>query len=168
MSSKCCNRSCSCGEAGRGFAVVADEIRKLAEQTNRETKKIEGLIDSIQNSVEKVKESGEGVKTKVDEGLKLSKLAEVSITQISELTDKNALEINDIVTSVKEQSAASQEITIAISTITNNSTEIETLSVETSSISKEIKEILVNKQKDVDKNSTLIEELDNDLKFFKI
>ena len=156
------------GEAGRGFAVVADEIRKLAEQTNRETKKIEGLIDSIQNSVEKVKESGEGVKTKVDEGLKLSKLAEVSITQISELTDKNALEINDIVTSVKEQSAASQEITIAISTITNNSTEIETLSVETSSISKEIKEILVNKQKDVDKNSTLIEELDNDLKFFKI
>lgn len=92
----------------------------------------------------------------------------MSITQISELTDKNALEINDIVTSVKEQSAASQEITIAISTITNNSTEIETLSVETSSISKEIKEILVNKQKDVDKNSTLIEELDNDLKFFKI
>ena len=160
--------SARAGEAGRGFAVVADEIRKLAEQTNRETKKIEGLIDSIQNSVEKVKESGEGVKTKVDEGLKLSKLAEVSITQISELTDKNALEINDIVTSVKEQSAASQEITIAISTITNNSTEIETLSVETSSISKEIKEILVNKQKDVDKNSTLIEELDNDLKFFKI
>lgn len=156
------------GEAGRGFAVVADEIRKLAEQTNKETKKIEGLIDSIQNSVEKVKESGEGVKTKVDEGLKLSKLAEVSITQISELTDKNALEINDIVTSVREQSAASQEITIAISTITNNSTEIETLSVETSSITKEIKSILVNKQKDVEKNSTLIEELDNDLKFFKI
>ena len=156
------------GEAGRGFAVVADEIRKLAEQTNKETGKIESLIGTIQTSVEKVKESGEGVKTKVDEGLKLSKLAEVSITQISELTDKNALEINDIVTSVKEQSAASQEITIAISTITNNSTEIETLSVETSSISKEIKEILVNKQKDVDKNSTLIEELDNDLKFFKI
>ena len=156
------------GEAGRGFAVVADEIRKLAEQTNRETKKIEELIDTIQNSVEKVKESGEGVKTKVDEGLELSKLAEVSIKQISELTDKNALEINDIVTSVREQSSASQEITIAISTITNNSTEIETLSVETSHIAKEIKEILVNKQKDVEKNSSLIEELDNDLNFFKI
>ena len=41
------------GEAGRGFAVVADEIRKLAEQTNKETGKIESLIANIQTSVEK-------------------------------------------------------------------------------------------------------------------
>lgn len=156
------------GEAGKGFAVVADEIRKLAEQTNKETGKIESLIGTIQDSIEKVKESGEDVKTKVDDGLKLSKLAEESIVEITSLTDKNAVEMNSIVTSVKEQTAASQEITTAISTITNNSTEIETLSVETATISKEIEKILINKQNDVEKNSNLINELENDLNFFKI
>ncbi len=156
------------GEAGRGFAVVADEIRKLAEQTNKETGKIESLIGTIQTSVEKVKESGEEVKIKVEQGLKLSKLAEEGIAKITELTDTNAEDINGIVTSVKEQTTASQEITTAISTITNNSTEIETLSVETSEITKDIKDILFNKQKDIEDNSKLIDELEKDLSFFKI
>jgi len=156
------------GEAGRGFAVVAEEIRKLAEQTNRETGKIENLIGNIQTSVEKVKESGEDVKTKVEEGLNLSKLSEESIRKISELTDKNSKDISDVVTSVKEQTLASSEIITAISTITNNSSEIETLSLETANISNEIKDILIHKQKEIDENSKLIVALDEDLQFFKI
>lgn len=156
------------GEAGRGFAVVAEEIRKLAEQTNRETGKIESLIGSIQTSVEKVKVSGEDVKIKVIEGVSLSKVAEESIKKISELTDKNSKDINDVVVSVKEQTTASQEIITAISTITNNSSEIETLSLEASTTSNEIKDILLRKQSQIDANSKLIEELNEDLNYFKI
>ena len=70
------------GDAGRGFAVVADEIRKLAEQTNKETGKIESLIGTIQTGVEKVKESGNDVKVKVLDGLKLSKLSEEGMEKI--------------------------------------------------------------------------------------
>ena len=156
------------GEAGRGFAVVADEIRKLAEQTNKETGKIESLIANIQTSVEKVKESGEEVKNKVFEGLELSKVSEDNIKKISHLTDKNSTDLNEVVTAVKEQTTASQEIITAISTITNNSGEIETLSLETSNISNEIKDILIHKQKEIEKSLKVIEALDNDLKFFKI
>lgn len=156
------------GDAGRGFAVVADEIRKLAEQTNKETGKIESLIGTIQTGVEKVKEGGNEVKTKVLDGLKLSKLSEEGMEKILTLTNRNASDMEDILISVNEQATASNEISIAISNITNSSTEIESLSIETTNISKRIKDILINKQKLVVDNTKLIEELDKDLEFFKV
>ncbi|MDE7291170.1 MAG: 4Fe-4S binding protein [Treponemataceae bacterium] len=39
------------GDAGRGFAVVADEIRKLADSSNKEAKKIAEVLSEIQDLV---------------------------------------------------------------------------------------------------------------------
>lgn len=63
---------------------------------------------------------------------------------------------------------ASNEITSVINNITDSSTEIETLSIETTVISNNIKDILIQKQEIIEKNTRLAEELDEDLNFFKI
>ncbi|MBN2837119.1 MAG: methyl-accepting chemotaxis protein [Fusobacteriaceae bacterium] len=156
------------GEAGRGFSVVADEIRKLAEQTNKETGKIENLIASVQKGVNAVKDGSENVKNKVKSGLELSEISKESMLKIEEHTRKNNSEIEGISNSINEQSQASSEITVAISSITDSSTEIEGLSIETTEISNNIKSALISNQEMVNGLNKLVERLNEDLKFFKL
>lgn len=155
------------GEAGRGFAVVADEIRKLAEQTNRETGKIGALIGTIQNKVETVKNGGEKIKEKVTAGYELAQVSRDNMLKITELTNKNNEDIYEISTSSKEQGIASQEVTQAIGTIANSSTEIEALCVETTDIAENVKNILEEKLNLVDILLQSAKELRNDLEYFK-
>jgi methyl-accepting chemotaxis protein len=42
------------GESGRGFAVVADEIRKLADSTNVNAKRVKTMIQGINRKIEGV------------------------------------------------------------------------------------------------------------------
>ena len=155
------------GEAGRGFAVVAEEIRKLAEQTNRETSKIGELIGTIQNKVETVKIGGEKIKEKVLVGYDLAQSSRENMSEITKLTNKNNEDIYEISTSSKEQGTASQEVTQAISTITDSSTEIEALCVETTDIAENFKIILEDKLALVDSLLNSARELNDDLEYFK-
>jgi len=155
------------GEAGRGFAVVAEEIRKLAEQTNRETSKIGDLIGTIQNSVETVKIGGEKIKEKVTIGYDLAQNSRENMSKITKLTNKNNEDIYEIATSSKEQGVASQEVTQAISTITDSSTEIEALCVETTDIAQNFKNILQEKLTLIDSLLDSARELNDDLEHFK-
>jgi methyl-accepting chemotaxis protein len=55
------------GEAGRGFSVVAAEIRKLAESSSDQSKKIGNVLKEIKESIDKITSSTESVLNKFED-----------------------------------------------------------------------------------------------------
>ena len=80
----------------------------------------------------------------------------------------NSDEIDNLVTGVNEQHIATQEISNAVSTITESSVDIETSMVNSSELASEVKEILsVNQMRIAELNNDLTH-LKDELEFFKI
>jgi methyl-accepting chemotaxis protein len=98
------------GEQGRGFAVVADEVRKLAEKSAQSASE----IDQVTNSLNK--KSGD-VEATVQQGLRSLQATQQQVGQVSEIltgagaaVEKASHGVNDIASSINEQSMASAEI----------------------------------------------------------
>jgi len=155
------------GETGKGFSVVADEIRKLAESTKEETKKIEGVIRDIQNEVKTVKNSTGDISENVRNGTELMLLVIESLEKMQKITEKNNTEVENIAQMTEDESNSSKEITSAVQDITEMSREIEGLELEISEISQSIVTIMEKKLKDIGRIKTGINALNERLKRFK-
>ena len=155
------------GEAGRGFAVVADEVKKLAEQTNKETEKINTIVTNIQNEVKNVREANEDVEKFVEIGVEVAKSVKVTMEKVIQISENNKEEIGVIANSTKEQTVAVEEITKAVNNISENSVDIEGIVNTTYEANKSITDSLMTQLHKLDDLVELIEELKEDLKFFK-
>ncbi len=58
--------SAHAGEAGKGFAVVADEIRKLAEESSKQSKNINESLKNLSTSIQTVSDNTKEVQKKFD------------------------------------------------------------------------------------------------------
>lgn len=58
------------GEHGKGFAVVADEVRKLAEESAVTVTKIQNMVSQVEEAVEDLSKSGQGVLKFMGENVK--------------------------------------------------------------------------------------------------
>jgi methyl-accepting chemotaxis protein len=97
------------GESGKGFAVVADEIRKLAENSGKQSKTISSVLKKIKTSIDMITKSTAVV-------LERFATIEQDITTVSnqELQIRNAME---------EQESGSRDILESITqlnTVTND------------------------------------------------
>ncbi len=155
------------GEAGRGFAVVAEEVRKLAEETNIETEKINNIIISIQDEVNQVQKANDKVVLNVKSGMDDTFKLKDSIDEINKITKLNEKEMNNINISTREQSDATSEITKAVGDISQKSVDIERISEETYNISAKISEIMMSRLETITELSELIKELEEEMSFFK-
>lgn len=97
------------GDAGKGFAVVAGEIRKLAEQSNEQGKKINTQLSELQEIISNVSENTKSVQNQFE--------------VIFELTNKVQQQEAVIKNAMDEQNAGSAQVLQSINEI-QNSTDI--------------------------------------------
>ncbi|MDO8206629.1 MAG: PAS domain-containing methyl-accepting chemotaxis protein [Gallionella sp.] len=98
------------GEQGRGFAVVADEVRKLAEKTARSTQEIAGMVDEIRGSTSNAIAEMVATVEMVKAGSVQAEQAGGAIVKINEGVSRVLSGVEDISSSIREQSLASREI----------------------------------------------------------
>ena len=97
------------GDAGKGFAVVAGEIRKLAEQSNEQGKKINTQLSELQEIIQNVSANTKSVQNQFE--------------VIFELTNKVQQQETVIKNAMDEQNAGSAQVLQSISEI-QSSTDI--------------------------------------------
>ena len=93
------------GKAGLGFAVVANEIRKLAENSSKQSKTISLVLKKIKTSIDKMTSSTGNVLDKfesIDQGVKVVAMQEDNILRAMEEQAAGSRQIVDGVTEVTE------------------------------------------------------------------
>ncbi len=107
------------GEAGKGFAVVADEIRQLAEESKNTT-------DGIAKILGKTKDYVDEINNKVEDVVKVSENAKISVGNVGNRLGSILNQVNDIDGMIGEvadmssqQSTSSEEISLAINNVSN-------------------------------------------------
>jgi methyl-accepting chemotaxis protein len=109
------------GEAGKGFAVVADEVRKLAEQSQKATQQIAGLIGDVQQkTMDAVVFMSDGQK-EVNVGTEVVSLAGKSFRQIIVMIREISNQIYEISTAIQQITSDSQHMVEEIQNVNKES-----------------------------------------------
>ena len=123
------------GDAGKGFAVVADEIRKLAESSASNSKLIGQSLKSIIADVSKVQESGKNgsenfalVTDEVSNMIKSLSEIDAATEEILQGSDEILKAIIELTSVSANIESGSKEIALSIDEITNATTEIQEMS----------------------------------------
>lgn len=98
------------GDSGRGFAVVADEVRKLAEKTTTSASQIATMVSAIQSGARSMAEHMQRSVSRVDEGLRMACAAGDSMSAIERSNRHVAQVIDEVSSSLHQQSSGGDEI----------------------------------------------------------
>jgi methyl-accepting chemotaxis protein len=105
------------GDAGRGFAVVADEVRKLAEKSMSATKDVGRVITGIQDGTRASVADMQAAVGAVAEATRLAETSGRALEEIVVSATQTADQVRSIATASEEQSAASEQINVAVEAI---------------------------------------------------
>ncbi len=107
-------QSAMAGEHGRGFHVVADEIRILAERVAEATKRVGGIVKTIQGDTYEAVVAMEESTQDVIEGSRLAEEARRALERISSAVGRQTQLINDIAIGADERRQVAETVAAAI------------------------------------------------------
>ncbi|HWJ79135.1 MAG TPA: methyl-accepting chemotaxis protein [Niallia sp.] len=84
------------GQHGAGFNIVAQEVRKLSDQTDESTKKIETSLESVKNSLTGLLENMNNISDASDEEAKLAQEMSNAIEALNETTRQLSIFMKEV------------------------------------------------------------------------
>jgi twitching motility protein PilJ len=105
------------GEAGRAFVVVAEEVDRLSERASNATKKIAGLVNTIQSETNEAVTAMEESTREVVQGSRLADQAGQALGEIEGVSARLAELIQSISLASKQQARGSESLSQAMGEI---------------------------------------------------
>lgn len=102
------------GDHGKGFAVVAQEIKELADRTKTSTQEIQEIVNAVQVETGNAVEAIDIGSRSVEEGVQLSKDAEMALNQILDSAARSTERIREIAKATDEQGRGVKQVTEAM------------------------------------------------------
>jgi len=144
----------SAGEAGRGFAVVADEVQPLAERSSNATKRIEGLVKTIQNDTNAAVASMERSTKEVVDGANIAEEAGTALSKIEDVS-------TSLASLIERVSESTRKVSTMAENIASDMSQINQMAVTTT-------ENVIKTSDSIENLSVLSQELKNSVSGFKL
>ncbi len=150
------------GEQGKGFAVVASEVRNLAEQSQQATSQVRAILDDIQKATHTVvMVTDEGTKG-VDSGVELANKAGGTIRALVEAINESSESAQQIVASAHQQASGMDQISMAMNSINQSTTQTLASTKQTESAAQKLSELGTRLKKLVEEYNGELTEIDID------
>ena len=112
------------GEAGKGFAVVAGEIRKLAENSSKETKAIDGILRNMKNLIDSISSKTGEVSKEFDSIITLSGQVRSQEGQVHQAMEEQNAGSTQLLNAISQMKEAQASVTSAADQLKTEAEEI--------------------------------------------